>query len=418
MAFLSELLNKPVADGSGKSIGRLEDVVVSQNQRLPHPVVSALIVKSGTEARLVPIGEVAALLAPVIPLKSELAQLPVYQPRQNDVYLSRDVLDKQIIDTDGVRVVRVNDVELARVKDSFILANVDVGGAGLLRRLGISKPVSSIAKRLNKDITRSVISWDNVETLHADAAVRLKVSGDKLADLHPADLAEIIADLSRTQSDRFLLHLDTETLADTLEEVEPDFQASLVRNMPDEKVADVLEAMAPDEAADLLAELPAERSADLLELMEDEEADDVRKLLDYHEESAGGLMTTDMVTISPDISAERAISAIRRQAKEIDPVFYVYVVEKENQLVGVLTLRDLILARPKDIVREFMHTRVVTVSAQDNQDDIGQVIAKYDLLAVPVVDEKQTLLGIVTSDDALDKIIPTAWKKRLPRFYY
>lgn len=418
MAFLSDLLDKRVADGSGAALGKLTDVVVSQSAKQTHPVVTALVIKTDADELMVPVSDVAALLAPVIPLKSEKGGIPQYKQKQNDIFLARDVLDKQIIDTNGVRVVRVNDIELVRVNDAFIVANVDVGGAGLLRRLGLEKPVTGVAKRLKKDISHSVISWDNVEMLHPNDTVRLKVAGDRISDLHPADLAEIIADLNHAQSDRLLKNLDTETLAETLEEVEPDFQASLVRNLPDEKVADVLEAMAPDEAADLLAELPSERSADLLELMEDEEAEDVRKLLDYHEESAGGLMTTDMVTIPPELTAERAISAIRRQAKEVDPIFYVYVVEKGDRLVGVLTLRDLILARPKDMVRDFMHTRVVTVNPHDKQDDIGQVIAKYDLLAVPVVDEDQTLLGIVTSDDALDKVIPTAWKKRLPRFYY
>ena len=418
MAFLSDLLDKRVADVNGVILGKLVDVIIGQSPKMTHPVVTALSVNTDSQNLLIPISEVSALLVPVIPLKSEREKIPTYKPKQADIYLARDVLDKQIIDTNGVRVVRVNDVELARVNDAFIVANVDVGGAGLLRRLGLEKPVADVAKLLKKDISHNIISWNNVEMLHPDNSVRLKVAGERISDLHPADLAEIITDLNHAQSDRLLQNLDPEVLADTLEEVEPDFQASLVRNMPDEKVADVLEAMAPDEAADLLAELPAERSADLLELMEDDEAEDVRKLLDYHEESAGGLMTTELVTISPEMSAERAISAIRRQAKEVDPVFYVYVVDKDEHLVGVLTLRDLILAKPKEIVRDFMHTRVVTVNPHDKQDDIGQAIAKYDLLAVPVVDEEQKLLGIVTSDDALDKIIPTAWKKRLPRFYY
>jgi magnesium transporter len=203
-----------------------------------------------------------------------------------------------------------------------------------------------------------------------------------------------------------------------LEEVEPEFQASLVRNMSDEKVADVLEEMEPDEAADLLAELPKQRSEGLLELMEKDEAKDVKKLLEFPEESAGGIMTTDYISLPPDINAAEAIKRIRKLSTEVETFFYIYVVDKKKRLVGVFSLRDLILAKTDALVKDFMDKKVTSVTLKTNQDDVAQVIAKYDLLAVPVVDELRVLHGIVTSDDALDKIIPTTWKKRLPRFYY
>jgi magnesium transporter len=248
--------------------------------------------------------------------------------------------------------------------------------------------------------------------------MRLKVPGEKISELHPADLAEIISDLNRAASGRLLEKLDTKQLADTLEEVEPEFQASLVRNMSDEKVADVLEEMEPDEAADLLAELPKHRSQGLLELMEKDEAKDVKKLLGFPEESAGGIMTTDFITLPPDINASEAIKRIRKLSTEVETFFYIYVIDKKKRLVGAFSLRDLILAKPESMVKDFMDKKVTSVYLNTNQDDVAQVIAKYDLLAVPVVDEAHVLHGIVTSDDALDKILPTAWKKRLPRFYY
>jgi Mg2+ transporter MgtE len=212
--------------------------------------------------------------------------------------------------------------------------------------------------------------------------------------------------------------LDVKHIADALEEVEPDFQASLVKNMTDEKVADVLEEMAPDEAADLLAELPKERSEDLLELMEDDEAEDVRKLLSFPDDSGGGLMTTEYASVLTDLTAEQAMASLRETSNEAETIFYVYVVDEAGHLQGVFSLSDLVFAKPKTPVAEFMHKRVVKVNLFDKQDEIGQIIAKYDLLAVPVVDEENVLHGMVTADDALDKIIPTAWKKRLPRFYY
>jgi Mg2+ transporter MgtE len=202
-----------------------------------------------------------------------------------------------------------------------------------------------------------------------------------------------------------------ETVAETLEEVEPEFQAALVETMPDERVADVLEEMSPDAAADLLAELPEGRSEDLLNLMEKEDAADVRKLLSYPIDTAGGLMTTEYVEVRPDLTAEQAIALLREEAPEAETIYYVYVTNENGQLVGVFSLSDLVLAKPHTPITDFMHHRVVTVNVNDSQDDVAHVVSKYNLLAVPVVDDQHRLQGIVTSDDALDKIIPTAWKK-------
>jgi CBS domain-containing protein len=418
VSYLSELIDKQVTDVQGESVGKLVDVIATKSGTLPHPMLAAILVKSGRQEMLIPLQDVAVLIAPAIPLKKTIKDIKPFSPKKDDLYLVRDVLDRQIIDTNGVRVVRVNDVEIGRVEDSFYVTNVDVGGMGLLRRLGLGKSAQRLAGRFKKGVRSPSISWDHVELLAPQEEMRLKVPGDKMADLHPADLAEIISDLNHNESGRLLDNMDTKRLADTLEEVEPDFQASLVRNMPDEKVADVLEEMEPDEAADLLAELPKERSEDLLELMEDDEAQDVKKLLEFPENSAGGIMTTDYIALPADITAAEAIRRIRKLAEEFDTFFYIYVVDKQKRLIGVFSLRDLILAAPGRLVKDFMHKRVQSVTLLTPQDEVAQVIAKYDLLSVPVIDEHHILHGMVTSDDALDKIIPTAWKKRLPRFFY
>jgi Mg2+ transporter MgtE len=286
-----------------------------------------------------------------------------------------------------------------------------------MRRLGFAKPVQKVASRFGRKVSSNPIRWDDVELLPGDQPLRLKVPSDKITDLHPADLAEILSDLSRAESSKFLESLDIETVADALEEVEPDFQASLVETMSDEKVADLLEEMAPDEAADLLAELPEGRSQELLSLMDVDEAEDVRKLLTYPEDAAGGIMTTEFIAIPPDLNAEQAIAYLRANADQAETIFYIYVADSENQLRGVFSLQDLVLAAPETPVEEFMHHRVVSVNVLDSQDEVAQAIAKYNLLAIPVVDQQGRLHGIVTADDALDKIIPTAWKKRLPRMY-
>jgi CBS domain-containing protein len=358
------------------------------------------------------------LIAPAIPLSKRIQDVKPYEPGENDLYLARDVLDKQIIDTNGVRVVRVNDLEIVYVEGRFYVLNVDIGSLGLLRRLGLAKVIQNIARLFKRDLPPTVIGWHDVELLPGDRAMRLKVSGEALTELHPADLAEILSDLSRTESSKFLEALDVETLAETLEEVEPDFQASLVETMSNEKVADVLEEMAPDEAADLLAELPEDRSQELLSLMEKDDAEDVRRLLTYPVDTAGGIMNTEYVTIPPKLSAQQALTRLRETAHDAETIFYVYVTEKDNKLVGVFSLRELVMADPKTPIARLMHRRLIMVQLQDSQDEIAKVIAKYNLLAVPVVDDQGRLQGIVTADDALDKIIPTAWKKRLPRLYH
>jgi magnesium transporter len=417
MLFVSEFIGRPVADADGKRIGKLKDLLAARVGGLPHPQLVAIEVRRGSSTLFIPMGDVAALISLAIPLKKRIMDILPYHPDEADIHLVRDVLDKQIIDTNGVRVVRVNDLELRRVNGSIYIANVDIGGTGLLRRIGFGSLADHLAERPWRAELPTSISWENIELLSGDQPMRLKVPGEKIAELHPADLAEILSDLTRKEGTQFLETLDNETLADTLEEVEPEFQASLIARMSDERLADILEEMAPDEAADLLAELPEDRSEELLELMEDDEAKHVRKLLTYPEDSAGGIMNTDYFTVTPDLTAEQVIERLRSAAPEFETVFYIYVIDSEGCLTGAFSLRELVLAQPNTPVSEFMEKRVVTVDLLDSQDECAQVIAKYDLLAVPVVDEQKCVHGIVTADDALDKIIPTAWKKRLPRFY-
>lgn len=417
MLFASEFIGRPVVDADGKRVGKLKDLLAIRHGEVPHPQLVAIEVKQPSGVAYIPMHEVAALISLAIPLKKKLSDITQYTPHPDDLHLVQDVLDKQIIDTDGMRVVRVNDLQLTRVNGNVYVANVDVSGAGLIRRLGLSSLADRLSLRTHPSELPSIISWDNIELLSGDQPMRLKVPTSKMADLHPADLAEILSDLSRQEGSQILDTLDIETLADTLEEVEPDFQASLIERMSDDRVADVLEEMAPDEAADLLAELSQDRKHELLELMEDDEADDVRKLLTYPENTAGGIMNTEYFIVPAYFKASQVIERLRETAPEAETIYYIYVADQDGHLLGVLSLRQLVLAQPDALVLDFMEKRVVTVNLMDSQEDCAQVIAKYNLLAVPVVDDQKCMHGIVTADDALDKIIPTAWKKRLPRFY-
>lgn len=416
MAFLSELIGRPVVEFDGEAIGSLEDVLASGQSKLPIPEIVALQVKTSSGKLFIPISEVVVLFAPGIALKHNLADIQAYAPLEDDIYLLHDVLDQQIIDTDGIRVVRVNDLDIKRVGDQYFVSSVDIGAMGLARRLGVGRIAERFSKKRTSDLA-TVIPWEAVELLSRHDGMRLKVPSNKIKDLHPADLAEILSDMNKVQSNDFLDQLDVKVLADTLEEVEPDFQASLIEQMPDERVADVLEEMAPDEAADLLAELPPDRSEEILDLMEEEDAVDVRKLLTYSEESAGGIMTTDYAEVPPNLTADEAIKQLRETYNDAEQIFYVYVTDPEEHLLGVFSLSDLVLAKPRTKISEFMHARVATVRLDESQDEVARKISKYNLLAIPVVDEDYHMHGVVTADDALDKIIPTAWKKKLPRYY-
>jgi magnesium transporter len=413
MAYLSEIIGRPVIDLDGIAVGKLTDIIVRPWAEFPHPLIEAVAIKGKGGMRMLPFSAVAALFSPVIPLKYRLMDAPLFVLKEDDVLLSRDVLDQPIIDTDGARVVRVNDVELVRVNGTIYVSNVDISWVGIIRRLGLV----GLAHFLSGHLKKAGIAWDDVELMRRDKEMHLRVPAEKLHELHPADLAEIVRDLNKLESGQLLDTLDVQHLADTLEEVEPEFQAELIEHMPDEKVADLLEEMEPDEAADLLGDMPKARKEGLLALMEKEDADDVRKLLTYPEDSAGGIMTTEYASIHPNLTASEAIKELRGMADEVETMFYVYVLDVEQHLVGTFSLNNLIFARPGQMVSDFMTKHLITVNLTDDQETVAQTVAKYDLLAVPVVDEQNRLHGIVTADDALDKIIPTAWKKRLPRFY-
>jgi CBS domain-containing protein/sporulation protein YlmC with PRC-barrel domain len=416
MAFISELTGRPVTDIDGTRIGVVKDVVARPIKEFKHPVVDAIVVRGKEGERTVPYSELAALLSAAIPLKRPSKEIPDYQLQEDDIRLVQDVLDKQILDTEGARVVRVNDIELARINGNVIVTNVDIGVKGILRRIGLDRLGRWAARYSRSEPATGTISWDFVEPLVHDQSMRLKVPASKLADLHPSDIAEIISDLNRAEHSDLLNKLDLEQLADTLEEVEPDFQADLLGHFSDEKVADVLEEMSPDEATDLLAELPDERREGLLKLMERDEAEEVRELLRYEEDTAGGLMTTEYVTVTPDLTAAQAIAELRKQGEDAELLYYVYVTDAEEHLLGVFSLSDLIMAQPDTPVTQFMHKRIISVELDTEQDEIAQIVAKYNLLAVPVVDAEDHMHGIVTADDALDKVLPTSWKKRLPHF--
>ena len=251
----------------------------------------------------------------------------------------------------------------------------------------------------------------------AIASIKLRVPHGGLAELHPADLATIIDQLAPKDRAGVLASLDDEAAADAIEEMEPDTQVEVLEDLAPERAADILEEMSPDDAADLVADLSDEARAEILALMERDEAEEVRELLGYPEDTAGGIMTTEFVTIAAALTAAQAIDRLRELEPDAETIYYVYVTDDDGRLVGVLSLRDLIVAAPAALIGDVMIKEPVAVGVLADQEEVAQVVAHYNLLAVPVIDEEGRLAGIVTVDDAIDTILPTAWKKRLPRLF-
>jgi len=328
-------------------------------------------------------------------------------------------LDKQIVDTHGAKVVRVNDLQLSEVDGQLRLVGADVGLRGLLRRVGAESVAERVAGLAGRRLPRGIIPWHLVEPLEAahdapakTAAVRLTIPHAKLALLHPADIADIVEEMTADERIAVFQQLDLETAAEALQEVEPEMQAAIVSDLPEERAADILEEMDPDEAADLLQDLSEERRDELVELMDKEEAKDVEELLTHSEDSAGGIMTTDFVALPREFTAAQAIDELR--AKKPDPqlTYYLYVVDGEGKLEGVLSLRDLVVAPPETKVSDIMDPNVLKVDAETPKEEVAALIAKYDLLGLPVVDARKKLLGTVTVDDVVELMLPRGWKKR------
>jgi Mg2+ transporter MgtE len=325
-------------------------------------------------------------------------------------------MDKQIVDIDGRRVVRVNDVSLDVVTGSLRLVAVDVGAAGIARRLGLEGPYRTIARNFRLHTGERFIDWEDVDPLETSiAAVRLRVPHKGLASLHPSDLATIIDQLTPRDRAGVLASLDDEQVADAIEEMEPETQVEVLEDLEPDRAADILEEMSPDDAADLVADLSETAREEILSLMEKDEAEEVQELLGYPEESAGGIMTTEYIALPANLTAAQSIDRLRELEPDAETIYYVYVVDKDESLVGVLSLRDLIVAKPETVISGVMIKEPITVSVLDDQDHVAGVIARYNLLAVPVVDDAGHLEGIVTVDDALDAVAPEASRLWHPR---
>ncbi len=416
MPYLSEIQHRRVIEPNGNEVGKLADIAVVPQGQFPAAQWAILATPSGE--KVVRWGDLAQEIGH-FRLRNRLETTPDAQLPAEALRLARDLLDKQIVDTHGAKVVRVNDLQLSDVDGQLRLVGADVGLRGLLRRVGAESVAERVAGLAGRRLPRGIIPWHLVETLEPanndsakTTAVRLTIPHTKLALLHPADIADIVVEMTADERVAVFQQLDLETAAEALQEVEPEMQAAIVSDLPEERAADILEEMDPDEAADLLQDLPEERRDELVELMEKEEAKDVSELLTHSQDSAGGIMTTDVIALPGGITAAQAIDDLRVRKPDPELTYYLYVVDDDGKLEGVLSLRDLVVAAPETKVKAIMDSHVLRVDAETPKEEVAALIAKYDLLALPVVDARGKLLGTVTIDDVVELMLPRGWKKR------
>jgi CBS domain-containing protein len=409
MLYLSQVLGRPILDLDGERVATLRDVIVRLGEE-DHPPVAGFVARYRRRDFFLPRWRIGHFAIDGVRMNSDLLDLRPFMRRDGEVLLARDVLDKQLIDVDGKRVVRVNDVQIIEAANDWRVTGADVSLTGLWRRL------APAFMRSGRPI--EVIDWADVGYLATDAAtVQLKSSRGKLARLHPVEIARLAEAFSYQHGAEIVESLDDETAAETLEEMAAARQAQILSDMDEERAADILEHMSPDEAADVLGDLPEDKAEDLLNRMEDEEQSEVAELLPYEDDTAGGLMTTEFVTLPRDLTVGEALARLREMAETPNMIYYLYVVEQEEswKLTGVIALRNLILGDPSMPLAQVMRTEIQVAHPDDEAEEVAQKIAEYNLLALPVVDEAGEILGIVTVDDAIELLLPKDWRQRLPR---
>ncbi len=403
MLYLSQILGKHIHSAEGEAMATIRDIIVRYGEE-EYPPVIGLLARYRRRSFFIPRSQLTVFGPTGAKLRTDVLDLRPFSRRDGEILLGKDVLDKQLIDIDGKRVVRVNDVQLLEINSVWRVSGADVSLQGFVRRLmpagfyGTKKPVE-------------VIDWADVGYLATDSktvTVQLKSSKDKLSRLHPVEIAQLAEALSPVHRTDIVESLDDEIAADTLEEMSTENQARVLEDLDEERAADLLEEMSPDDAADVLEELDEDKARELFALMEDEEKAEVAELMFYEHDTAGGLMTTELVTFPQTMTAGEAIAELREMARTPHMIYYIYITDSagSRNLAGIITLRVLILADPEQTIGDLMRTDYQSVSPGEQAEEVALKIAEYNLLALPVVDDIGDILGIVTVDDAMEILLP------------
>jgi CBS domain-containing protein/sporulation protein YlmC with PRC-barrel domain len=403
--FLSELYRKHVLAPDGERVGRVGDFVVVRGDVFP--VIESFVLSAGGERLKLPFAQIEVLNRRVILCRQPLAPLARLDPAAKEVLAVRDIWDKQIVDITGAKIVRVNDVKVREIEDRLCLIAVDVGVRGLMRRLGLKRNDWALWRKLVRRVPYDLISWQYIQPLEGDITrLTLTVSNREMQALHPYEIADVLTRIPPDNQETLIETLGIDKAAEAIPEMDERHQKELLERMDESKAADLMEAMSPDDAADILGDLTESKAEAIIEEMQDEEAEEVKELLRHEEDSAGGLMTTDYLAVGPDLSVAETLEVIRKASTEIENIHVVYVQDKQERLIGYLPIIDL-FSHPGDArLHQFMNPRVKSVRSDCDDMEAARIMAKYNLLSLPVVGDDQRLLGIITVDDTLEVLLP------------
>lgn len=403
--YLSRVLDRRVYSQSGEFIGKVNDILVDVQSSKPQVV--ALKVKKNRKVETIDFSNFKIVkIKNQYAFKCENEYIKISDAKENTLYLKNNMLDRQLVDIDGRKLVRVNDLRLAALASGTFVIAVDVGLEGLLRRLGVAKPIKTFLDVFKVTLPNKLILWDEVETVDfGHAGIKLSSPYSKLSTLHVSDLADIIEDMDAKMQVEVFVALDEEKAADVLEELETKAQIHVIESMSVEKAADVLEKMPADEVADILDEMADDKAEELLLEMKIEASEDVRELLKYEDDEIGSIMTTDFISFSKNMTVEETIVELRKLKPESDTIYYLYIVDEKERLVATVSLRDIIVSPPDIMLSEIMSEKPICVIDTDDVKSIAEIISKYNLLAVPVVDNDKVMLGMIVIDDIVYNLL-------------
>lgn len=403
--FFSDLQERKVVDAAGRAAGKLHDIGMGLSGGLPQTefMVISRTRRGRREMVAVPWEWVSELRPNEVRLDHEREEIWKSEYPQSGLLLGRNLLDRQIVDLHGNKVVRVNDLRLAEFDSALRLTGVDVSQQALLRRLGLEKSLGRLLRLLRRSLPEKTIPWNFVAPLEVQRSdLKLTVTASQLSELHPTDIADIIEQMEPQHRERILDILGTFTAAESLSEIEPGKQADVIEDLSETRVSNLLEAMPPDEATDILALLPRDKAERLLNIMGVREAGIIRELLGYEEDTAGGRMTPEFLSVPSSYTARETMRYLRENAPGAETLYYVYVEDNEGRLKGVVSLRDLLRSSQEEAVEEFMHRDVISANVAEDQESVADTMSRYNFLALPVVDDDNIIKGIITVDDMID----------------
>jgi magnesium transporter len=409
--YLSGIIGKEAFDADGDVIGKIKDLLINavpSGQNDPNQqLVIGVKLEVGKEIGFYSfkpfrISKAHEILNVTCTKLNRLNREEV----DNGLLLDENILDKQIVDLNGRKLVRVNDVRLATLPTGTYVIAVDIGIEGLLRRIGISIPIKKLLSLFRITIPAKFILWDDVQAIDfSNLNIKLSKSYAKLQTLHPSDLADILEDLGKKSSTSVFSALDEEKAADVLEELEVEAQIHIIESLPVDKVADVLEKMPADEVADILDELEDDKAELLLKEMAAESSQEVRELLEYDDDLVGSIMTTDYLSFCSTKTVEDVLNELRIKKPEASELYNLLVTEKNDKLIGTFNLRDLVVAEPHMTIKQIMKEDPVSLYDDQKTSAIAEIVSKYNLLAVPVIDQDENIQGMVVVDDVVEDLI-------------